>query len=80
MDDETLFNEIISQKTLVKETESEHRWYDIRSYVVEFRGIFIKYFDYHITGDNSAYDMGLSDMSNNTVIVHKKQKTIDYFE
>lgn len=36
-----------------------HRWYDEVFKVTEILGIHIGYSDFHITGDNSASDMGL---------------------
>ena len=57
------FIECLSKNVVQEETESEHRWYDVRSVVHEVHiDQEIRYFstfDYHITGDNSARDMDL---------------------
>lgn len=58
-----VFVECLSKGIVSEETSSEHRWYDVRDVVheVEIDGEnrFFSTFDYHITGDNSASDMGL---------------------
>lgn len=55
--------EALSEYRLQTETISEHRWYDRREIVhqITIEGV-PRYFaipDFHITGDNSARDMGL---------------------
>lgn len=57
------FIECLSEGTVQKECESEHRWYDIHSVVhqvtIDSVERYFQTFDYHITGDNSASDMDL---------------------
>ena len=57
------FIECLSVGIVQEETESEHRWYDIRSEVhkvtIDSVVRFFSTFSYHITGDNCARDMGL---------------------
>ncbi|AUR86260.1 hypothetical protein NVP1084O_053 [Vibrio phage 1.084.O._10N.261.49.F5] len=57
------FIECLSNGIVQEETSSEHRWYDIRDIVhqvnIDGEDRFFETFDYHITGDNSASDMGL---------------------
>lgn len=55
------------------EIVSSHRWYDDEEIIVELDGMYIRYYDYHITGDNSAYDMGLEFDESSVVQVFKKQ-------
>lgn len=55
--------EYLSKGIVQEETESEHRWYDVRSVVhkvvIDGEERFFETFDYHITGDSSASDMDL---------------------
>ena len=57
------FIECISEDVVQKATESEHRWYDVRSVVhkvtIDNVERFFQTYDYHITGDNCAEDMDL---------------------
>lgn len=57
------FVEVLAQRKVQESTSSEHRWYDVRDvvYAVVIDGVerYFKTFDYHITGDNCASDMGL---------------------
>jgi hypothetical protein len=50
---------LLESKELYSEIGSSHRWYDEKTLVVQVEGKLIQYDDYHITGDNSASDMGL---------------------
>lgn len=57
------FIEVLSDTTVQEDTEYESRWYDLRNVVhqvtIDGEKRYFKTFDYHITGDNSASDMGL---------------------
>lgn len=57
------FIECLSEGVVQSDTNSEHRWYDVRSYVhkvtIDKEERYFKTFDYHITGDNCAADMDL---------------------
>ena len=57
------FIECLSEGVVQSDTESEHRWYDVRSYVhkvtIDNEERYFKTFGYHITGDNCASDMDL---------------------
>ncbi len=66
LDDQELYDTFIeglSKGVVQEETESEHRWYDVRSVVhkvtIDNVERFFQTYDYHITGDNCASDMGL---------------------
>lgn len=66
LDDQELYDtfiECLSKGVVQEETESEHRWYDVRSIVhkvtIEGYERFFQTYDYHITGDNCASDMDL---------------------
>ena len=66
LEDELLqetFVEYLSEDVVQKDTESEHRWYDVRSVVhkvtIDNVERFFQTYDYHITGDNCASDMDL---------------------
>ena len=62
-EDYEYFTECLSEYIVQKTTESEHRWYDVRSVVhkvtIDNEERYFETFDYHITGDNSAADMDL---------------------
>lgn len=62
-EDYEYFSECLSECIVQQQTTSEHRWYDIREVVhkvtIDEEERYFKTFDYHITGDNSASDMGL---------------------
>lgn len=62
-DDHEYFVEGLSEGIVQEETESEHRWYDVRTQVhkmtINGEERFFKTFCYHITGDNCAADMDL---------------------
>ncbi|CAM0060242.1 hypothetical protein VPHK406_0193 [Vibrio phage K406] len=66
------FTECLSTGIVQEDTSSEHRWYDIRSVVhrvpIDGEDRFFKTFSYHITGDNSAGDMGLDLPTMNDVV------------
>ena len=57
------FVECLSEGIVQENTESEHRWYDVREVVhqvtIDGEKRFFCTFDYHITGDNCASDMDL---------------------
>ncbi len=66
LEDEFLYEtfiECLSKGVVQEETESEHRWYDVRSVVhkvtIDNVERFFQTYDYHITGDNCASDMDL---------------------
>ncbi len=66
LEDEFLYEtfvECLSKGVVQEETESEHRWYDLRSVVhkvtIDNVERFFQTHDYHITGDNCAEDMDL---------------------
>jgi hypothetical protein len=66
LEDEYLYEtfvECLSEDVVQVDTESEHRWYDVRSVVhkVTIEGVerFFQTYAYHITGDNCAEDMDL---------------------
>ena len=73
------FIECLSECVAQEETESEHRWYDVRKQVhkVTIYGEerFFETFYYHITGDNCARDMGL-DLPNIDYVTEVFPKTI----
>ncbi|AGN30251.2 hypothetical protein VPFG_00252 [Vibrio phage nt-1] len=79
------FIECLSKRIVQEETESEHRWYDIRSVVhaVDIDGTerYFETFDYHITGDNSARDMDLDMPTLEDVVeVHPHQVTMTVYK
>lgn len=78
-DDHEYFVEGLSEGIVQEETESEHRWYDVRTQVhkVTINGEerFFKTFCYHITGDNCAADMDL-DMPDIDSVTEVFPKTI----
>ena len=57
------FVKVLAQRKVQESTSSEHRWYDVQYvvYAVVIDGVerYFETFDYHITGDNCASDMGL---------------------
>jgi hypothetical protein len=54
------FAELLSESGEVySEIGDAHRWYDEKTVVVKIDGKFIQYEGYHLTGDDSASDMGL---------------------
>lgn len=59
------FVEVLAQRKVQEDTSSEHRWYDVRDvvYSVIIDGVerYFETFEYHITGDNCASDMGLDE-------------------
>jgi hypothetical protein len=76
-----LVEEILQDSTPVySEIGSSHRWYDDEFIVVEVSGVFIGYWWYHTTGDNTPSDMDLEFDIRKVCEVEKKQKTIDYYE
>ena len=62
-EDYEYFTECLSEDIVQETTESEHRWYDVRSVVhkvtIDNEERYFETFDYHITGDNCAADMDL---------------------
>ncbi|UOL51324.1 hypothetical protein [Vibrio phage XZ1] len=79
------FVECLSKRVVQEETDSEHRWYDVRSVVhaVDIDGVerYFQTFDYHITGDNCASDMDL-DMAtlDDVAEVHPHQVTMTVYK
>ncbi|CAL9980386.1 hypothetical protein VPHK567_0241 [Vibrio phage K567] len=76
--------ECLSEYTVQTTTESEHRWYDRRSVVhqITIDGV-ARYFsipDFHITGDNSARDMGLEVELSDIKEVYAKEITTTVYE
>ena len=73
------FVEGLSEGIVQEETESEHRWYDVRTQVHKVticgKERFFKTFAYHITGDNCAEDMDL-EMPNIHSVTEVFPKTI----
>tara|TARA_R100000541_G_C1897352_1_gene84138 strand:- start:122093 stop:122413 length:321 start_codon:yes stop_codon:yes gene_type:complete len=57
------FIECLSEGVVQEETVDERRWYKVRYVVhkvtIEGQERFFQTYDYHITGDNCARDMGL---------------------
>jgi len=58
-DDNSLMEIITEADEVERETYSSSRWYDTQTVVVKIEDKFVSYIDYHITGDNSMFDMGL---------------------
>jgi len=60
----------------------QHRWYIRQDVVTEINGIFIKYTDYIITGDNGMADMDLEYDLDAARIVQKKTREVieTYYE
>lgn len=59
--------------------ESSHRWYDDTWNVVKINGMLIGYAGYHITGDNSMFDMGLEyDLDTFTECKQVEKMCFDY--
>jgi len=60
----------------------EHRWYICNEVVNEINGVFIKYTDYIITGDNGMSDMDLSyDLDSASIVQRKERQVIEvYYE
>lgn len=63
-----------------KEIVSNHRWYDDEERIVKIGDKFIRYYNFHITGDKSPSDMGLEIDIDSIQEVIKKQKLTDYYE
>lgn len=83
--DEKDYNELVEEiltdaRPVFSEIGSSHRWYDEKFIVVKISDLLIGYDWFHITGDNSASDMGLEFDITSVCLVEKKQKTVDYYE
>lgn len=78
-EDHELFVEYLSEGIVQEETESEHRWYDVRKQIhkvtIYDEERFFETFDYHITGDNCARYMDL-DLPNIDSVTEVFPKTI----
>ena len=74
-----LMIEIIEEADIVWEDSylDSHRWYDLRDVVVELKGRYIKYAQYHMTGDNGMYDMGLEYSLSDFYFVTQDTRTIE---
>lgn len=59
-----------------------HRWYGRREVVKDFKGVFISFDEYVITGDHSMYDMGLKYSLEDMTIVQRKERVVTeiYYE
>jgi hypothetical protein len=59
-----------------------HRWYILEACVYEVEGIFVRFQQYIITGDDSMYDMGLEYDLDNFEVVEKKTRMeeVTYYE
>lgn len=76
-----LVEEILTDaRPIYSEIGSSHRWYDDKFVVVDIAGILIGYDWFHITGDNSASDMGLEFDIESVCQVEKREKTVSYYE
>ena len=58
--DADLLEALTESDVIYREITENHRWYDVEFRVVKIGDKFIGFDDFHITGDDSASDMGLS--------------------
>ena len=58
--DDDLIYLLFDSKRVHSEIGCAHRWYDEETIVVKITDRFLQYDSYHMTGDSSASDMGLS--------------------
>lgn len=75
-DDTTLWEILTEGDEIESEIVSEHRWYDDERKVVKVEGMFIEYYDYHITGDNTSWDMGLENQFDTICEVEPYEVTV----
>ncbi len=76
----SLVEEILRDaRPLYSEIGASHRWYDEKFVVVDISGTLIGYDWFHITGDNSASDMGLEFDIKSVCRVEKREKTVSYY-
>jgi hypothetical protein len=81
-DDDGL-GEILCEGNIVHTGKDDvHRWYIRRPTVTEVEGVFIKFWDYIITGDNSMSDMDLHyDIDLAKIVERKEREVIEvYYE
>ena len=82
-DYESLAETLTEGKTVWSDPDTDqHRWYICQDVVNEVEGVFIKFTDYIITGDNSMSDMDLKYDLDSAKIVTKKTKevTVTFYE
>lgn len=77
--DKELFEILLESKPIHKEIVGSHRWYDDQFKVVEVDGLLIGFYDFYMTGDNNADDMGLEHDYDSVCLVEKTQKIIDVY-
>ena len=73
VDDMDAFGYLLESSTIYSENKDEHRWYVDRFNVSEMGGNLIGFYDYYMTGDNSASDMGLDYNPSSACFVEKKE-------
>ena len=76
VEDETLIEVLVDSETVWEGEMVQHRWYLHHEAVKSVGGIFIKFTDYIITGDNSMDDMDLKYDLNKAKIVERKEREI----
>lgn len=76
-----VFSEILTEATpIFKEIGAAHRWYDEEFRVVSIDGMLIGFDWYHVTGDNSIYDMDLTLDFKSVTEVEKWTKTVIFYK
>ena len=58
--DKDLVEVLIESDTIWSALGASHRWYDEKTVVVNIEDTLIQYEWYHLTGDDSVWDMGLA--------------------
>lgn len=81
-DDDSLREALSEAEVIWNGDPDVHRWYHRVQAVVEFNGVFIKFWDYVITGDNSMSDMGLEyDLDAAKIVQRKEREVVEvYYE
>ena len=77
-----LVETLLEADTVWEGKDDEHRWYICRPVVKNVDGVYIRFIDYIITGDNSMSDMDLEHDLENAEIVERKERRITevYYE
>ena len=77
-----LVETLLDADTVWEGKDDVHRWYICRPVVKNVDGVYIRFIDYIITGDNSMSDMDLEHDLENAEIVERKERRITevYYE
>ena len=78
-DPKELMEIITEANSIYKENLGSHRWYDDELNIVNVDGMLIGYNGFHITGDNSMYDMGLEYDLDQVCEVEPKERIQVYY-